>query len=420
MKKYFLFLLTFGLLFIHNPIFSQVEHIHLSWNTGKKIATSKTMAITWTNRNSKDDKIFYSEDKRNLSKSVQPKKFYSTDLETYVYKAELKKLRPNTTYYYKCGSEEVGSGAVLSFKTGPSVGSQNKFVVGVWGDTQNNGENRQFEKTGEIIQEMIKHPLEFTIHMGDIVENGSEIESWKTFYKTTEPINTQVPFMPVTGNHDVCNDMEDPIFQQPFPVFHELFNLPRNNTDYSYSYGNTHFIALSSGHAKGVEEAGKDNWRYGKNSEEYTWLKKDLARARKDKNIKWIIVYMHHPLYSFGWSHVPGWQDRITPLLDKYKVDLALAGHRHVYERHKPIVKNKILSPQGKHEYLKPQGTIYITNGTAGGSPQGIGGKDMPSMMFTSSEKMYNYGIMTIEGEELNYEFFNEKGNRIDYFKIKK
>ena len=36
-------------------------------------------------------------------------------------------------------------------------------------------------------------------------------------------------------------------------------------------------------------------------------------KARKNKKITWIIVYMHHPLYSFGWSHVTGWQHRITP-----------------------------------------------------------------------------------------------------------
>ena len=175
----------------------------------------------------------------------------------------------------------------------------------------------------------------------------------------TQPINANVPFMPVTGNHDVDNNNKDEGYQRPFPVFYDFLNLPGNHTDYSYNYGNTHFIAISSGHAKGVEEANDTNWRYSLGSPEYKWLENDLSHARKDKKITWIIVYMHHPAYSFGWSHVQGWQDRITPLLDKYQVDLALAGHRHVYERHKAIRNNQIIDQNDSHVYNKVPGTVY-------------------------------------------------------------
>ncbi|MEJ7829980.1 MAG: metallophosphoesterase [Segetibacter sp.] len=173
---------------------------------------------------------------------------------------------------------------------------------------------------------------------------------------------------------------------------------------------------MSSGHAKGAETSG--NFTYAPGSPEYRWLEDDLSKARKDKKITWIILYMHHPLYSFGWSHVLGWQKRITPLVDKYKVDLCLAGHRHVYERHKPIRDNQVIPQQDNHLYQKPAGTVYITNGTAGGSPQGPGGSEMLSMIFTSPVKMYNYAIMAIEGNTLTYDVYNEKGEKIDYFKL--
>jgi 3',5'-cyclic AMP phosphodiesterase CpdA len=308
--------------------------------------------------------------------------------------------------------------SMSSFQTAPLVGSTQKIVVGVWGDTQNNEFNTQFEKSKIIVDKMLKHPIQFSIHMGDIIDEGSDAESWQAFLTVSQPLNIRAPFMPVTGNHDVVNDESRPDFQKPFQVYNDLFNLPRNNLDYSYDYGNTHFIAISSGHAKGAESTG--NFLYAKGSKEYKWLEKDLAKARKNKKIKWIILYMHHPLQSYGWSHVKGWQERIAPLVDKYQVDLCLQGHRHVYERHHALRNNEVVGRGDAHLYEKPQGTVYITNGTSGGSPQGLGGHNMASMAFTSNEKMYNYAIMTIEGETLYYDVFNQFDERIDYFQIKK
>jgi hypothetical protein len=79
-------------------------------------------------------------------------------------------------------------------------------------------------------------------------------------------------------------------------------------------------VAISSGYAKVVEEAGNTNWRYAKESSEYAWLENDLKQARNNKHITWIILFMYHPLYSFRWSHVQGWQDRITPLVNNTRL----------------------------------------------------------------------------------------------------
>ncbi|MBF9254479.1 metallophosphoesterase family protein [Pontibacter sp. 172403-2] len=419
--KRIIFLLGICALLQCIPAFSQVRNIHLSWDSSKEDATGKTMAITWAKDDVSKGAVQYATDS-SLSNShrTQATRAYSDAMQAYIYKATLKHLQPNTTYFYRCGSEEDGWSKIYSFQTAPPLGSQEKFVVGVWGDTQDNEFNTQFEKTEAIVHQMLEYPIQFTIHMGDIVNNGSMATSWRNFFRVAQPLNAIASFMPVTGNHDVVNDTADSGFQKPFPVFHELFNLPEKDTDYSFTYGNTHFVALSSGHAKGVEEAGATNWRYGKSSPEYKWLEADLAKARQNKAITWVIVYMHHPLYSFGWSHVQGWQERIAPLLDRYKVDLALAGHRHVYERHKAIRDNRIIALQDDHVYRSPAGTVYVTNGTAGGSPQGLGGSDMPSMVYTSPKKMYNYAVMIVDGNTITYDVYNLGGERIDYFKIVK
>ncbi len=53
-----------------------------------------------------------------------------------------------------------------------------------------------------------------------------------------------------------------------------------------------------------------------------------------------------------------------------------------------------------------------------GGAPQGLGGDNMQSMIFTSHIKMYNYAIMSIERNKITYDVYNQAGEKIDYFEI--
>lgn len=414
MKKIIFFIISVILLSSISVI-SQPKNIHLSWSSNEKNTTQNTIAITWFNP-VENDIVQYGTSSLLLLKQSKGK--YSTEMKTFIHKVVLTDLKKNRTYFYRCGNNENGWSEIYSFQTAPKLGSQKKITVGVWGDTQDNEFNTHFEKSETIIDELLKYPLQFSIHMGDIVNDGSVPDKWDRFFSISQRLHAIAPFMPIPGNHDVDNAETSRGFQKPFPVFHELFNLPEDNVNYSFDYGNTHFVGINSGFAKSVEKSG--NLLFGKESSEYKWLEKDLAKAKKNKNITWIILYMHYPLYSYGWSHVSGWQERITPLVDKYNVDLCLSGHRHVYERHKAIRNNSVLPQSDNNLYQKPEGTVYITNGTAGGSPQPLGGTNMPSIIFTNSAKMYNYAIMTIQGETLTYDVYNEEGKEIDYFKIVK
>jgi len=397
---------------------AQPKGIHLSWNEGGNGKTSTTMAITWMNDQQDKGMVQYGTDSSSLNKTKKAKTSYAEHLLSYVSKIELEHLKPATLYFYRVGSDKTGWSAVYKFKTAPKVGDAAKIVVGIWSDTQNNEGNRDFEQTDTIVQQLSKNAYYFTIHNGDIVENGSVVKNWKGFFDVAQPINARYPFMSVTGNHDVVNDTASPIFQKPFPVFYEIRNLPNNQLNYSYDYGNTHFVAINSGWAQGAEKVGKV--LFAENSDEYRWLEADLAKARKNKKITWIIMYSHYPVYSYGFSHIETWQNHIKPLVDKYQVDLYLAGHRHVYERHKAIRGNQIFEQEDPHVYDHPQGTVYVTNGSCGGSLQGLGGYKMPSMIFTPKEKMYTYAVMSIEDHTIQYSVFNKQGKQIDYFKIVK
>lgn len=405
-------------LLLSSLCYAQPKGIHLSWNGGKKVNTSNTIAITWMNDKADKGIVIYGTDSLHLDKTAKANVKFEPDLSTNINKVTLHKLSPATYYYYKVGSDENGWSTIYKFRTGPKKGEHNKIIVGIWSDTQNNGGNYNFEQTDTIVKHLGKNDFYFTIHNGDIVENGSIIKNWKGFFDVGEPINARHPLMSVTGNHDVVNDSTSPIFQKPFPIFYELMNLPNNQLNYSYDYGNVHFIAINSGWAEGAAKVGKV--LFEENSEEYKWLENDLKKARKNKNINWIILYSHYPVYSFGFSHIPTWQKHLKPLVDKYEVDLYLAGHRHVYERHKAIRGSEIFEPENTHVYNQPRGTIYITNGSCGGNLTGTGGQNQPDMIFTPTEKIYTYALMTIEGNSLHYEVYDKHGNKIDYFTINK
>jgi len=392
-------------LLLNISLFAQPQRIHLSFGESGSSKHADVNVIWSDTRVVKNSSVSFGTKEQQLNKTVNA----TVDEHNgeIIYKVTLKKLKPNTTYYYKCGSDETGWSETFSFKSKPKLGDRTPFTVGVFGDTQNNEFNENFEKTEEIISLLSGAGPDFTLHMGDIVNNGSVEEGWKGLLNTIQPLVSRAPMMSTLGNHDIVNATGEN-FQQPYPIFFKMFSLPGNGLDYSFNYGNVHFVSIFSGYAhKAVEEG---LLRYESGSPERLWLEKDLEEARKTKGIDWIIVFTHYPLHSFGWSNVKEWKERITPILDKYNVDLSLSGHRHVYERHHPIRDGK---PVGVGE-----GTVYITNGTAGGSPQGIGGFDMPTMAFTPRERMYNYAIMNISGNTLKYEVFNLDQVKIDEFEI--
>jgi len=397
-NKYFLLLAVFITFRVESD--AQPDQVYLSWS-GDKVKTSSDMTICWISKNSrapeyliygKDSSIFF---RKKAQKTVA----YGISFN----KVFLKNLKSSTTYTYRCGSAEAGWTENYTFTTAPFRGERKQFKVAIWGDTQNNEYNEQFEKTEKIVNQLLPLHTSFTLHMGDLVNNGSITVDWLKYLNVTKPLNATAPMLPTLGNHDIEN-LPGEDFQKPFNSFYHFFSLPGNGLDYSFDWANTHFVCIFSGFAKSAFENGF--LRYNPDSKEYKWLEEDLAKAHSNPQTDWIVTYTHYPPFSYGSSNVQKWKETLAPLLEKYQVDLCLAGHRHVYERHYQL-KSGQSSTDGK-------GTVYITNGTAGGSPQGLGGMEMPSMAFTSSEKMYNYAVLTIEGKKLIYEVFDQDSKKID------
>ncbi|MBG0858973.1 MAG: metallophosphoesterase family protein [Bacteroidales bacterium] len=393
----------------------QPELVHLSIASKKTVRSSPSMTVTWCTSPTKGRQYVKYGSTPDLELGSGGKRKESDN--GLIWTSVLKNLENNTKYFYKCGSDASGWSPLYSFVTEPEYNSTTSFRTGIFGDTQNNANNEEFQKTRHIAGLMQTYSPAFTLHMGDIVDNGSDAASWKGFLSVTQELNAAVPLMPVPGNHDVENKPGDN-FQSPFPAYYDLFNLPGNEVNYSFTYKNVRFIAVFSGAAEAASKTGQV--RYQPGSPEYVWLDKELSMAEADKDVLWIVVFMHYPLNSFGWSNIKLWKESLLPLIEKHRVDLCLAGHRHVYERHLQM-KNGIPVPSDSNNtYTSGKGTVFITLGTAGGNPTETGGKEMPSMVFTPDEKMYSFGIMDISNESITLRVFSQDNIMTDWVTIHK
>lgn len=133
------------------------------------------------------------------------------------------------------------------------------------------------------------------------------------------------PFMPSLGNHDIMRNDLRPYFKR--------FKNTKGQPYYTYTVKNVSFVALDT----------NQDLRVG--SKQYRWLVKVL------KSIKtpWKVVYFHYPLFGSNPEDNEDLREVLTPLFEKYGVQLVFNGHEHNYQRSIPI-----------------RGVTYITTGGGG------------------------------------------------------
>jgi predicted phosphodiesterase len=169
--------------------------------------------------------------------------------------------------------------------------------------------------------------IHFIIHQGDIPYAWSE-DKWDIWGKLIESIASSVPYMVAPGNHEENYDFTS--YKSRFSnATSKNSGSPQGNLYYSFNYRSVHFIAISSEHDFDPE------------SLQYKWLEADLKRVNR-RETPFVITYSHRPQYSSNKNHGSAldFRQHMEPLMVKYKVDLALFGHVHAYERTCPIVKD--------------------------------------------------------------------------------
>ena len=196
------------------------------------------------------------------------------------------------------------------------------------------------------------HLLNGDLCYANIAED--RVRTWWDFWENNSRSARKRPWMPAAGNHE--NELGNgPIGYQAYQTY---FSLPEatGHTDvtrglwYAFTVGAMRVISLANDDVT-YQDGGNSYVRGYSEGAQKTWLEKELAAARDDHDIDWIVVCMHQVAIStvdkFNGADL-GIREEWVPLFDKYGVDLVVCGHEHHYERSHPIrgrEQNTTLTP---------------------------------------------------------------------------
>ena len=195
---------------------------------------------------------------------------------------------------------------------------------------------------------------------------------------------------------------DDLEYQEEYLAYYSI-----ENVFYSFDFENVHFVTITA------EQS------YSKGSEQYNFLKSDLANTDLDENIDWVVFWLHEPLY---FSNSPsGNSDLIVlhKLLDQYDVDLVLQADFHAYERSKPITSDGIIMDHSKCSYIDPKGQIFVTVGTGGHSHIDIRNKFDWSVIQNNNDFGF-LNLKILEDKAIVGEFIANSGKIVDTFEVRK
>ena len=253
-------------------------------------------------------------------------------------------LKENTTYYYSVEKSGVRTPAEV-YKTGsfenvkilyvgdPQVGASQGQPQGEGKLSADSGvantaaRNDGFAWDRTLDAALAQNPdLNFVISAGDQVnKTGKPKEEEYAAYLSADALKN-IPVATTIGNHDSLNKDYSYHFNNPNPT---NLGMTEAGGDYYYSYGPGLFIVL--------------------NTNNYNVAEHEQAIKKAVENFpdtKWRIVTIHQDIYGSGLDHsdTDGMilRTQLTPVFDKYDIDVVLQGHDHTYSR------SKILYGDGK------------------------------------------------------------------------
>jgi hypothetical protein len=207
------------------------------------------------------------------------------------------------------------------------------------------------------------------------------VRTWWDFWNNNTRSARNRPWMPSPGNHE--NELGNgPIGYQAYQTY---FALPPSDgqTDitrglwYAFTAGSVRVLAIANDDVC-YQDGGNSYVRGYSGGAQKAWLERELAAARADRAIDWVVVCMHQVAIStadkFNGADL-GIREEWLPLFDRYGVDLVVCGHEHHYERSHPIrgqQSNGTLTPipvaTGTGVIDTTRGTVHMVIGGGGTS----------------------------------------------------
>lgn len=254
-------------------------------------------------------------------------------------------LKENTTYYYSVMKNgewtepekyETKSFSDFSFlyvgdpQIGASVSYSNTATEEEKAAAQALADQNDATSWESVLNQATKnHDVSFMVSAGDQINdtNGDSERQYSGYLGATAL--RSLPVATTIGNHDSKNSNYSYHFNNP-----NTFNNPNDDhipmaytegasaagTDYYYTYGNVLFIVLDTNnyncatHENVIRKAISDN-----------------------PDAKWRVVTFHQDIYGAAKNHSDSdgmiLRTQLTPIIDKYDIDVVLQGHDHTYSR---------------------------------------------------------------------------------------
>jgi len=147
-------------------------------------------------------------------------------------------------------------------------------------------------------------------------------------------------------------------------------------------------------------------------NEQYQFVLEDLEKTSQNKDIDWIIVMFHKPMYSPLSKQFEEFiiRDKYQPLFDKFGVDLVIQGHNHIYSRTLPLSLNKLdiskpivdqsnrSSSSNNNIFTNPNGTIFLVVGVGGDELHRI--ENVPYYVANQYNKGFGFVDLKIDGNK--------------------
>jgi hypothetical protein len=310
------------------------------------------------------------------------------------HKVIFENLQPKTKYAYRVGDGKNWS-EWFQFETSSATAQPFSFIY--LGDVQND-----IKSLGSrTLRQAYSHfpESDFMLFAGDLVSRSNE-EYWREFFYAGGWILGMMPSIVTPGNHEFDRNEGG---QRTFSKhWNQIYQMPVNspskkyiNRNYYIDYQGTRFVSL-------------DSPSLGNYPEDSTlvlnWLEKTLA----ENTNRWTVVFTHYPIYSCSQGrNNKRYRKAVQPLLEKYSVDLVLAGHDHTYCRgfnaENVMVKGK-------------NAPLYVVS-VAGPKMYGLN-ISFWSERLGSMTQLYQH--ISISHDTLEYQSFTVAGELYDHFTISK
>jgi Calcineurin-like phosphoesterase/Purple acid Phosphatase, N-terminal domain len=306
------------------------------------------------------------------------------------FRIRIENLGSDQTYSYRVSNDNRWS-EWNEFKITNKTDSTYSFIY--LGDVQDsiNG------VAGNLLQaaSLTRPNASFVLYVGDMIERPHDAY-WGEWFRSGGRLFRSLPVIATPGNHEYYKG----IIQKLDPRWTSHLTLPQNGPPNFlgracyWDYKQTRFISIDSNGIQSISSA----------LEQRDWLKSILEQTHQ----KWVIVFMHHPLYSTSRGRDYFYlRTLFKSLFDQYHVDLVLAGHDHSYGRaiHIPTTLQN-------HK----QGPVYIVTHA---SPKlyDINFSDKMDKM-ASNTAMFQ--LFDINNDSIQFGAYTPKGDTFDRFTIHK